>query len=75
VRVPRGELLNGDEFFDRWGADRAHAFEILLERFDAPPSFDVFEYGLESERERTRLPLSVQQYARRIVDRQPRREP
>lgn len=60
---------NGDDFFDRWHDDGDEAFQILQEGFDvAPPSCEVFEHGLEDQRRREpRRPLSVVEYAHRLV--------
>jgi len=64
-----GELLNGDQFFDRWHDAGAAAFEILLEGFPlAPPSLEVFEHGLETARDRAKAPIDVRRYARTLAD-------
>lgn len=55
---------------DYYGEDIAYAkaWDILTENCDFPPSLEVFNYGLELTRLRSRAPISVQQYARTLSD-------
>lgn len=66
-----------DAYHDEWaalGPPYEHAREILMEGCEVPPSLETFQEGLAFTRRRARYPLSVQQYARIVVEKYKRLE-
>jgi hypothetical protein len=62
------DRVTANLFFDAWSDSGAQANAVLCEGCEVPPSFEVFEYGLEITRKRAQHPIGVEQYARTLAD-------
>lgn len=59
---------NGDDFCRQRDRAWTEAFDILVDGCEIPPSFELFQHGLEQTREKAAQPVTVQAYARYVVE-------